>query len=94
MAPAAQRKQADMSLDLNPMFGPQKPTAVLRVFDIMVGVMFFHLPDGFVKQASGVEGGNPWGIRWITRRSRSALGNNSGYLDAMCPMFFPLMPLF
>ena len=36
MAPVAQRERADMYLALNPRFVPQKPTAVLSVFEIMV----------------------------------------------------------
>ena len=43
MAPAAWRERADTSLDSNPRFVPQKPTAVLRIFEIMVGVIFPHL---------------------------------------------------
>ena len=45
MAQAAQREQTDTSLASNPRFGPQKPTAVLRVFDIIVGVMFSTSPS-------------------------------------------------
>ena len=62
MAPAAQRDQADMPLDYNPRFDLQRHTEVLMVFDIMVGVMFFHLPARIMIQASGVEGGSPWDI--------------------------------
>ena len=59
MAPSALRERADTSLYSNPRFGPQKPMAVLRVFDIMVGVMFFHLPDRIMTQASEVKEGAP-----------------------------------
>ena len=38
MVPPAQRDWADMSLASNPRLGPQKPTAFLRVFDIVVGL--------------------------------------------------------
>ena len=61
MVPAARRDQEDTSLALNHRFGPQKPTMVLRFFGIMSGVIFFHLPNGVIKRASGVEGGHPVG---------------------------------
>ena len=41
MAPAAQRDRVGTSLSYNPRFVPQKPTAVLRVFQIMVGIILF-----------------------------------------------------
>ena len=41
MAPAAQRDRVDASLSYNPRFVLQKPTAVLSVFQIMVGIIFF-----------------------------------------------------
>ena len=44
MAPASRREWVEASLAPNPRFGIQKTAAVLRVFDIMVEVMFFHLP--------------------------------------------------
>ena len=48
MAITKRRERADTSLASNPTFVPQKPTAVLRNFDIMVGVMFL------MTRASGV----------------------------------------
>ena len=84
MAPAAWRERLDTSLDLNPKFGPQKSTAVLRFFDIMVG--FFHLPDRVVTWDSGMEGGALWDLGWSTRRRRSALGRKIGSPDAFCPI--------
>ena len=66
MAPVVQRYQVDTSLDSNPRFVLQKSTAVLRVFEIMVEVIFFHLPNEVMTQAIGVEGGAPWALRCST----------------------------
>ena len=93
MEPALQRDQANTSLDLNPRFGPQKPTSVLRVFKIMVGVMFFQLPSGVVRRTSGVEGGAVWDLRWITFLRRDALGHKRGSPDTLCPIF-PVRAIF
>ena len=87
MSPAARRDQVDTSLASHARFGPQKPTAVLRVFEIMVGVTFSHLPAGVMTQASGSEGGYPWDIRWITHCRRASLGHKIGSPDAVCPIF-------
>ena len=40
----------------NTRFGPQDITEVLRVLEIMVGVIFFHIPVGVTTWARGVEG--------------------------------------
>ena len=82
-----------MSFDLHPRFSPQNPTVVLRVFEIMVGVMFFHLPSGVMTQDIGVEGGAPCDLGWSIHRSRDALGHKRGSLDALCMIFTPLTPL-
>ena len=63
MVPEAQRKRVDTSLDANPRLGLQKPTAVLRVFNIIARVIFFHLPARVITQASGVERGRSMGSR-------------------------------
>ena len=93
MASVVGRVRTETSLDSNPRLGPQKPTVLLRVFNIMVGVMFFHLPDGFITQANGVQGapfgtsgGSPaGGVRpWVTREG----------LRMPCVHFSPLMPFF
>ena len=57
MAPAAWRERAETSLALNHRFSPQKPTAILMAFKIMVGVIFFHLPAIVMNQNSKVDGG-------------------------------------
>ena len=85
VVPAVRRELADTFLDLNHRFGPKKPTAVLRVFKIMVGVMFFHLPARVMTWASEVEGGAQWALRWITRQRRAAFGHKRGSPDALCP---------
>ena len=71
----------------NPRFGPYKSMVVLRFLEIMVGVIFFHITSGVMNCSSGVEGGVPWALRWITCRRRAALGHNSGSPDALCPIF-------
>ena len=63
MAPAARKEHADTSLASNCRFGLQKTMAVLRVFEIIVGFMFYHLPVRFMKRANGVEGGALWDLR-------------------------------
>ena len=92
--PSAWRNQADTPLDLNPRFGLQKPTLVLRVFEIMVGVVFSHLLTGVMPRASGVEGGSPWALKWSTYWRRAVLGHNRGSPDVLCPFFSPLMLFF
>ena len=94
MAQTFQREQVETSLAFSPRFDPHNLMAVLRIFKIMVGVTFFHLPSGVMTRASGVEGGVSWALRWITHCKRTALGHNIGYMDALCPIFFPLKALF
>ena len=84
----------EMSLASNPMFGPQKPTAILRIFDIMVGVMFSHLPTRVMTWASRVEGGDPRSLRCITCQRKDALGHNRGSLDDLCLIFPHLISFF
>ena len=45
-------------------------------------------------RASGVVGGAPCALRWITQERRAALGHNSGSPDALCPNLPPLMLFF
>ena len=66
--------------------------AILRVFDIMVGVIFFHLPAGVMTRAIGVEGGAQWDIRWSTCRRRATLGHKRGSLDALFSITPPPPP--
>ena len=63
MAQTVQRERVETSLAFSPRFDPHNPMAVLRIFNIMVGVTFFHLPAGVMTRASGVEGGAPWALR-------------------------------
>ena len=90
MAPSTLREWGDMSLALNPRFGLQKPTAVLRVFNITVGVMFSHLPTIVMTQVIGVEGDTQWDLRCSTYRRRAALGHKKGLPYALCQIFPPL----
>ena len=93
MEPLAWREQVDKSLALNPRFGPQKPMEILRFFEIMVGVMFSHLPAGVMTRASGVEGGAPWDLRCSTCGRMAALENERGSPDTLCH-FNPLLTPF
>ena len=69
-------------------------TEILRVLDILVGVMFFHLPVGVMAWDRGVEGSTPLALRWRIRQSRAALGGSSGSPEAFWPIFSPLTPFF
>ena len=60
MAPVAQRDQSETSLDSNTSFGLHNLMVVLRVLEIMVGVMFFHIPVGIMTRSGG--GGWPSGV--------------------------------
>ena len=66
MTRAAWRERADMSLASNPRFVLKKPTAVLRVLDTMVGVMYFHPPARVMTQASTAEVSAQWDLMWRT----------------------------
>ena len=90
-SPATQSEWAETSLASNSNFGPQKPTAVFRVFDIMLGVMFSHLPTGFITRASGVQS-TLWDLRRSTCRRRAALGHNRVSPDALCLILLPMTP--
>ena len=83
MAPVARREQSETYLASNPRIGPQNMKGVLRVLEIMVGVIFFHIPDGVMTQARGVEGAFSLDLRWRTRQSREALGHSSGSPKAL-----------
>ena len=85
MTPVAQRVWEDTSLDSNPRFGAQKPIAVLRVFEIMAGVMFFHHPAGVMMWVSKVEGVALWFLNLSTRRSKAALGVSGQLLSDLSP---------
>ena len=61
MAPAAQRGRDDNSFASKPSFGPQNPTLVLRVFEIMVGVIFSTTPLESCRGLVGLRG-DPCGI--------------------------------
>ena len=85
MTPVSQREWEDTSLDSKPRFGPQKPMAVLRVFEIMAGVMFSHHPAGAMMWVSKVEGVALWSLNWSTRRSKAALGVSGQLLSDLSP---------
>ena len=84
MTPAVRREWEDTFLASNPSFVPQKPTSVLRVFDIMVEVIFSHLPVRVMTRDSGLEGVDPWALRWSPRGTRSTLGKKRGYTESLC----------
>ena len=70
MVHAAQRVQADMSLGSNTRFGPQNTTAILRVLEIIVDVIFSHCTVGVMMRDRGVKGVTLLSFRWRTRQSR------------------------
>ena len=57
MVPVAQRHQMETSLSSNPKFGPYNLMGILRILDIIVGIMFLHLPIDVMKLTWGVDGG-------------------------------------
>ena len=94
MTPDAQREQAETSLASNTRFGPHNMTAVLRLLEIIVGVIFSHSPDGVMKRDRSMEGVELLALRWRTRQSRSAFGHRSGSLESLWPILLPLTPFF
>ena len=80
-------RYAERSSDLNPRLGPQKPTAVLRVFKIILGDMFSHLPARAMTRDNGVEGGASWALIWSTCRRRAALEHKIESPDALFPIY-------
>ena len=68
-------------------------TAVLRVLEIRVGIIFFHLLVGVMTRDRGVEGEALLSLRWRTRQSRADFGHRSGSPEALWPIFLPLTPL-
>ena len=94
MAHAAQGDQAEISLDSNPRFWPQNLTVVLRVLEIIVGVMFSHLPAGAMNGARGVEGDLFFYLRCSTHQIRVYFGHSSGSPEALRQIFFYLTLFF
>ena len=78
----------------NDRFGMQIMTAVLRVLEIMFGVVFFHIPIGVMDRDRGMEGASLLAIRWRTRRSRADLWQKSGSTESVRHIFSPLTPFF
>ena len=88
MSPAARRERVDTFLALSNIFVQQRPMAVLRVFKVMVGVMFSTYPSelcydivGCRGLPRGISGGSPirGGTPWSTREVHLML----------CVLFFP-----
>ena len=52
--PAVRRDPLETSLTSKPRFGLQNLMDVLRIFEIVVGVMFFHRPVGVMTRDEGV----------------------------------------
>ena len=74
------------------MFELKNMTAVLRVLEIMVGVLFFCLYVHVITQDRGLEGTASLALRWRTRQSIAALGHMSGSPEALWPIFSTLTP--
>ena len=92
MSPAAQRAQVETSLASNPRFGPQNITTVLRVLNIIVGVIFLHHPSGVMTRSMGVAGAALLALIYRTRQSRAVLGAQEWVARGFWPIFFPLTP--
>ena len=58
--------QAEILFASNPIFVPHNMMVVLRVLEIMVGVMLFHLSVGVLTRARGVDGDTSFALRWRT----------------------------
>ena len=43
-----------------------------------MGIIYFHLPNGVITQARGVEGGVLFALIWRTRQSKVDFGHSSG----------------
>ena len=88
MAPVERRERPDISLALNPRFGLQKSTAVLRVLKIMVG---FFFPSSRQSHDTGYwsGGGAPWDLSLRTRWGTDTLGHTRESPDAVCPISPP-----
>ena len=69
-------------------------TAVLRVLEIMVGIIFLHLPVGVTTQARGVEGDALLDPRCKTCRSGADFGHRSGSPEDWWHILFPITKLF
>ena len=54
MTPVERRDQVETYLASNPRFGSQNLAVVLRVLEIIVGVMFSHFPVDFTMRTRGV----------------------------------------
>ena len=94
MAHVSQRERAETSLSSNTMFWSHNMISVLRVLEIFVGVIFFHRIIGIMTWDKRVEGVTLLDLRWMTRRTRTALGKRSGSPEAFFPILSPLAPLF
>ena len=78
MEHAAKREREEKLLASNTKFGPHNMVAFLRFFEIIVGIIYFHLPNGVITQARGVEGGVLFALIWRTRQSKVDFGHSSG----------------
>ena len=68
--------------------------AVLRVLEIIVGVMFFHRLIGIVIRARGVEGGTLLALRRRKRQSRADLGHRIDSSEEFWIIFLVLTLFF
>ena len=94
MAPVDWRNQVETYLASNPRFGSQNLAVVLRVLEIIVGVMFSHFPVNFTMRTRGAEGGVLFDPRWRTCQRRETFGHRSGSLEALWPIFLTITQLF
>ena len=69
-------------------------TAVLRLLEIMVGIIFFHLPVGVMTRARVVTGGSLISLKWRMCQNRVALGHRIGSPEALWIIFLSLTHFF
>ena len=93
MTTAAWGERSETSLASNTRFEQQNMTAILRVLEIIVGLIFFYHPVDVMTQDSGVVGVLLIALRCSTRQSRATFGHRSGYPEALWPISSPLTPL-
>ena len=61
-------------------------TAVLVVFEIVVGGIFSHHPVGILTRARGMEGVVLLSLGWRTRQSNATFGHINGSPEAVWPI--------
>ena len=77
ISPKERRYCAEKSLDSKTRSGLQNFIEVLRVLDIMCGVIFFHLLFGVMSKARGLKRCTEFFCRWSVHLRSAVLGHRS-----------------